>query len=192
MPTARHSSSIITMATAIIAAGGESMGGATAAVEVYNDNTSQWYTAEPLPAPHANMSSVVIDDFCYLMRDNDCYRASLSSLVQRATSPTPPSATGSESLWKTLPPTPLKNCSAACLNGSLMTVGGWCQDVDGKSCIYIFLDNKWVRLMHAKLPVGQWSCGAAQLSSDEVIIVGGRGSLYYELNNVCIGTLLKD
>ena len=95
MPTARLSPSVITTVTAIIAAGGRSSDGwfhPIATVELYSDNTSQWYiyiyTAEPLPAPHRymDMSSVVIDDFCYLMEGDDCYRASLSFLIQRATS----------------------------------------------------------------------------------------------------------
>ena len=199
MTTARRSLSVITTATAIIAAGGTSscgwFGDPIAIVEVYSDNGHQWYTAEPLPAPHANMSSVVIDDFCYLMTDSDCYRASLSSLIQRATSSKPPSAISRESLWKSLPPTPLNNCSAVCLNGSLMAVGGESRD-DASLTVHVFLSDKWVRLTNADLPAAQarLRCGAAQLSSDKVIIVGGlyRKPIGRRLKDVYIGTLLKD
>ena len=196
MLTARHSLSVITTSTAIIAAGGTSsgvlIGNCIATVEIYSDNTSQWYTAEPLPAPREDMSSVVIGDFCYLMGDNDCYRASLSSLIQKATSPTPPSATSSESLWETLPPTPLKDCSAVCLNGSLMTVGGVSRGGGVASAVYEFFNSRWVRLTDADLPAARSSCGITQLSSHEVIVVGGWLNIYTELNDVYIGTMLKD
>ena len=200
MPTARCALSVITTATAIIAAGGvESVhDGAyhnpTTTVEVYNDNTSQWYTAEPLPARPRFMSSVVMtnDDVFYLeggnFRYDDCYRASLSSLIQRATSPTSPSATSSESLWKTLSPTPLNDCSMVCLNGSLLAVGReWSEDdsAHAPSAVYIFLNNEWVKLTNADLPAAKSWCGAAQLSSDEIILVERGLSVY-------IGTLLQD
>jgi len=38
-----------------------------ATVEVYCSETSQWYTADPLPAPYYGMSSVTIADTCYLL-----------------------------------------------------------------------------------------------------------------------------
>ena len=197
MPTTRHSLSVITTATSIVAAGGGTnafvtmMVNAIANVEVYSDNTSQWYTAEPLPAPHVSISSVVIDDFCFLMKGNKCYRASLSSLIQRATSPTPSSATSSESLWKTLPRTPLTYCSVVCLNGSLLTVGG--AGVGASSAVYILLDYQWVKLVNADLPAARMYCGTAQLSSNEIIVVGGSARLgLRRLKDVYIGTLLKD
>ena len=52
--------------------------------------------------------------------------------------------------------------------------------------------GEWVGFMNADLPAAQWSCGAAQLSSDEVIVVVGGWKGRTDLKNVSIGTLLKD
>ena len=192
MPTARHSSSIVAMATSLIVAGGtvfvgsELLATSTTTVEIYSDSTSQWYTADPLPAPHCSMSSVVRDDLCYFMGGTDCYRASLSSLIERATSP-PVSA---QPLWKTLPPMPLKYCSAVCLNGCLMTVGGKNSDDQISPDVYVFLDDKWVRLVNSNMPTERMSCCTASLSSEEVIVIGGW---FLNLQHgVCIGTLLTE
>ena len=71
-----------------------------ATVEVYNSETSQWYTADPLPAPRGTMTSITIADTCYLLGGCDAdakaiaaiLYASLTSFVQKATSPTLQSA----------------------------------------------------------------------------------------------------
>ena len=40
-----------------------------ATVEVYNSKTSQWYTADPPPAPRGAMTSITIADTYYLVGD---------------------------------------------------------------------------------------------------------------------------
>ena len=55
--------------------------------------------------------------------------------------------------------------------------------------LFVFLDSKRVRLTNAHLPAARSLCGAAQLSYDEVIVVGGWHD--YQLRDVCIGTLVK-
>ena len=160
MPTARHSLSVVTTATTIIATGGIPSGvlglASTATVEVYSDSTTQWHTAEPLPAPQYGMSSAVIDDSWYLMGGQNCYRASLSSIVQTATSstgtPCPPSATSSEPLWEYVPPAPLPWSSALGLCGVLMALGGSESDGSTSAAIHAFVHNTWVKLESLNLP----------------------------------------
>ena len=72
MPTARWAHTIATTQSAIIASGGavSVRNGKVvpcATVEVYHSETSQWYTADSLPAPYFAMSSVTIADTCYLL-----------------------------------------------------------------------------------------------------------------------------
>ena len=103
-----------------------------ATVEVYSSETSQWHIADPLLAPSTRMSSVTIADTYYLLGGFDAgahhvatvLYASLTSLVQKATSPTHQSASRT-SVWKTLPNTPHKMSTAASLSGNLLAVGGW-------------------------------------------------------------------
>ena len=197
MPSARCSMSVVTTAATIVTAGGYNIRDQPCTdVEVYGSTTSQWYNTDPLPVPRGNMSSVIIHDILYLLGGKECFRACLSSLILRAMSPSPPLITRANYLWKLLPPTPLKDCSLLCLNGSLVAVGGL---VDGEESdapvseevslsAYAFLDDAWV-LTNITLPAPQKGCCAAQFSSEEVIVVGGWGASECLLQDTHIGTL---
>ena len=165
-----------------------------ATVEVYCSETSQWYTADPLPAPYYWMSSVTIADTCYLL--GGCHAdvnpvatvlyASLSSLIQKATS-FPRQSTSSTSVWKTLPDTPLIYSTAVSLSGQLVAIGRG----DGETAspeVYVFfpLNNSWVRIMTGDLPQPQGLCTAVQLSSNTVMVIGGAGNA---VDSVLIGTI---
>ena len=115
MPTARGLLSVATTQSTIIASGGatgfkDGKPVVHTTVEVYRSETSQWYTADPLPAPYYFMSSVTIADTCYLLGGADSDHkavatvlyASLTSLVQKATSPTHQPASHT-TVWETLP-----------------------------------------------------------------------------------------
>ena len=185
MPTARFWLSVTTTQSAIIAIGGttgfrDGKSVVCATVEVYSSETSQWYTADPLPAPYADMSSVTIADTCYLLGGNDAddksvttvLYASLASLVQKATSSTHQSA--SHTVWKTLPDTPLKRSTAVSLSGNLLAVGGHASFPAVN--VFIPLINSWVRIMTGDLPEPRYFCTAVQLSSNTMIVIGGVDS----------------
>jgi len=206
MPTARFYLSAATTQSTIIASGratdvrdGKNVPCTT--VEMYSRETSQWYTADPLPAPYYWMSSVTIANTCYLLGRVNANNnhvatvlyASLTSLVQKATSPTHQSASRT-SVWKTLPDTPLKACAAASLSGHLITVGGWKGKISTAALavrlvamqvgvslpvfprLYTFLPftNSWVKTMNWDLPQPRNGCSAVQLSSNTMIVIGGR------------------
>lgn len=197
MPTACSGLMVVTTASVIVAAGGRTDGGwLYAGVAVYNSDTSQWYTADPLPRPHAGMSSTVIDGTLYLMAGRgegdfveDCICVSLPSLIQKATLPASRSTASSAPLWRTLPPTPLGSSSAVCLKGSLVAIGG--QSGGGRcSCdVHVFLDDEWVQLSSASLPVARSSCATVQLSQDEVIVIGGCSTLCTCSSDTYIGRI---
>ena len=182
MPTARYNPSVITTTTAVVAAGGciEHMM-RVLKVEVYNDDASQWYSSDPLPKLQGALVTEVIDDFCYILDSSyrKFYKANLVSLIHKATSPSP-SLAASKSLWERLSPTPLNNCSLVSLKGSLMAVGGSVADgflggTNVSPAVFIFINNTWVRLKNGDMPVPRKSCSSGQLSSDEVIVIGGLG-----------------
>ena len=157
IPTPRYLLNIATTQSAIIASGGvtsvsDLMSVVCATVEVYSSESSQWYTADPLPAPYYRMSSVTIADTCYLLggRDDDndvatVLYAHLTSLIQKATSPAHQLASYT-SVWKTLPDTPLKMSTATSLSGHLLAVGGH-DSVTTTSAVHVFFPftNSWVR-----------------------------------------------
>jgi len=203
MPTARYFLSVATTQSTIIASEGgtgvrDGKNVRCVTVEVYSRETSQWYTADPLPAPYYMMSSVTIADTCYLLGGIEGDRktvttvlyASLTSLIQKATSPTHQSASRT-SVWKTLPDTPLKSSAAASLSGNLLAVGGH----DTKNAfpdinVFFPLTNSWVRITTGDLPQPRDSCTAVQLSPNTMIVIGGKDSKDKRTKTVFMGTVI--
>ena len=201
MPTPRYLLNIATTQSAIIASGGvtsvsDLMSVVCATVEVYSSESSQWYTADPLPAPYYWMSSVTIADTCYLLggRDDDndvatVLYAHLTSLIQKATSPAHQLASYT-SVWKTLPDTPLKRSAAASLSGHLLAVGGR-DSVTTTSAVHVFIPftNSWVSVMDGDLPQPRHACTAVQLSTNTMIVIGGKDNQNKLTKTVFIGTI---
>ena len=101
MSTARFWLSVATTQSAIVASGGATgMRNGRAVlcdtVEVYSSETSQWHTTDSLPVPCGVMTSVTIADTWYQLGGNNIsdtpiptvLYAPLTSLIQKATSPT--------------------------------------------------------------------------------------------------------
>ena len=186
MPTARYHLSVATTQFAIVASGGSTGfkdGKAVPCdiVEVYSSETSQWHTTDSLPVPCGVMTSVTIADTWYQLGGNNIsdtpipivLYAPLTSLIQKATSPTDQSV-GPMSVWKTLPDTPLKSSGATSLSGSLLAVGGHDENSVFQAVhIFLPLTNSWVRVTTGDLPEPRYSCTAVQLSSNQLLVVGG-------------------
>ena len=199
MPTARCLLNVATTQSVIIASGGvtglrDGKNAACATVEVYSSATSQWYTADPLPVSCYTMTSTILADTYYLLGGVDANKngiptvlyTSLTSLVQKATSPTP--CQSARSFWKTLPNTPLLTSAAANLSGSILAVGGGDGDTQCiSSAVHVFLPftNSWVRVTDGDLPEPRCVCTAEQLSSNAMLVIGGQRSS----RTVFIGTV---
>ena len=190
MPTARYFLSVATTQSAIIASGGTTgeKGGVfvpCATVEVYSSEASQWYTADPLPVTCYRMTSTVLADTYYLLGGNGANNkaiptvlyTSLTSLVQKALTPTPHQSASCTSFWKFLPDTPFMVSAAASLSGSLLAVGGVCDSDTNRltSAVHVFFPftNSWVRVTDGDLPEPRQNCTAVQLSSNQVLVVSG-------------------
>ena len=189
MPTARCYHSVATTQSVIVASGGvtDVRGGKhvlCATVEVYSSETSQWYTADPLPLPCGGMTSVTIADTWYQLGGlttgehhmPTVQYTPLTILIQKATSPTHQSASRM-SVWKTLPDTPLMASAAASLSGNLLAIGGRDKETGiSQLAVYVFFPftNSWVRATTWDLPQPCCACTAVQLSSNELLVVGGK------------------
>ena len=75
MLSARYYHSAATTQSAVVTSGGftvkDDVPLPSATVEVYSSETSQWYTADPLPVPCWVMTSVTIADTWYQLGGND-------------------------------------------------------------------------------------------------------------------------
>ena len=226
MPTARFLPSVATTQSTIAASGGcitiqDSIPVPCAAVEVYSSETSHWYTADPLPVPCGGMTSVTIADTWYLLGgggtdDKDLTTvlyASLTTLIQRATSPTHQSASPM-SVWKTLPDTPLKLSAAASLSGYLLALGGYSDKTPASSAVrilrhflamkgrtnktsvsqalHIFLPftNSWVKATTCDLPEPSFGSTVVQLSSNRLLVIGGWNSQSKRTSTVFLGSIV--
>ena len=202
MPTARVGLSVLTTATAIIACGGttdiiNNKPVPTATVEVYSSETSQWYTADPLPRPCCLMTSVTIGSNVFLLGgagvDNQSiispFHAVVAMLIERAVSPIQHPTT--TSVWKTLPDTPLRMSAAATLSGSLMAVGGIDDNGTAQPAVHVFtpFTNKWVRIQSGDLPAARYLVTAVQLPNNRVMVVGGRDKDRNKTSTNFIGSL---
>ena len=201
MPTARYCASVATTQFAIVASGGVtgSRDGKPVyctAVEVYSSETSQWHTADPLPVSCGLMTSVTIADTWYQLGGNGTdskatvLYAPLTALIQKSTSPTLQPASRM-SVWKTLPDTPLKSSAAASLSGNLLAVGGFNDETSASEAVYIFfpLTDSWVRVTTGDLPEPCNVCTAVQLSSNQLLVVGGMDNQEKRTKTVFLGSI---
>ena len=95
------------------------------------------------------------------------------------------------SVWKTLPDTPLKRSAAASLSGSLLTVGGYVDNIPASQAVYLFipLTNSWIRVTTGDLPEPCYDCTAVQLLSNQLLVVGGRDDQEEYTKTVFLGSI---
>ena len=204
MPTARFWLSVATTQSAIVASGGatgisDNKAVSCDTVEVYSSETSQWHTADPLPVPCYSMTSVTITDTWYQLGGvgNDdkplttVLYAPLTALIQKATSPTHQSASPM-SVWKI--PAPLKSSATASLSGNLLAVGGYnvrSRKLQASQAVYVFfpLTKSWVRVTTGDLPEPRHGCTAVQLSSNRLLVVGGKDNQEKRTKTVFLGSI---
>ena len=180
MSIARHSPSVIARHHMLVVAGGYSLAhGHLSSVEILDSFMDQWHTAMSLPFGCSCASSAVNGNMWYLMGancDRDCagtevFGVCLDDIISAAISHTqfrsPP--------WKTLPNTPLVQCSALSMKGALLAIGG-CQEsrsLRSESTIYLFQPCKQQWTIVGNLPIQRSNCRCTVLPSGEVLVVGG-------------------
>ena len=201
MPTARFVPSVATIQSTIVASGGvtevrDCKPVPCDNVEVYSSETSQWHTADPLPVPCGSTTSVTSSDTWYQLGGGGGGKdlttvlyVSVTTLIQKATSSTQQSASHT-SVWKTLPDTPLKESAAASLSGNLLAIGGYSKKtLSSHIHIFLSLTNSWVRVTTGDLPEPCYGCIAVQLSSNRLLVVGGRDEQSKRTKTVFLGSI---
>ena len=196
MKTGCFNPSVVTYEKWLVVAGGRD-GSALDRVEILDTTTRQWYSAAPLPQRCISMKSALVGDTLYLMGGLGGYKSvmevftvSLPALIQQATTPSEAASPATtQTLWQTLPPTPLGYSAPLALRGSLLAIGG--QDDKGKRSSAIRLcqpsTREWVKV--GDLPSARDSCVSTLLPSGELLVLGGRDDHYYDTKRVDMATV---
>ena len=201
MPTARRSSAILSLQSALVVAGGSrGFRVYTDAVEIFKPDTSQWYRIDSLPVGCCLIPLAAIGNTCYALgryKDpshlNQALYASVDDLVRNAVPANQTTHSGSsdtQSAWKTLPNTPTYRPAAAVLAGSLLAMGGLETSEGGADMKEVYRyspsTNSWIYI--SDLPTPQSRIAVAVLSSTRVLVIGGIGGRE-RVNTVYQGTL---
>ena len=185
MPTARDSTGVLSLQSALVVAGGDTSDGEyTDAVEIFKADTSQWYRTDRLPTACRAISLIVIGNTCYALGGfndlhlNQAICASVDDLLRNAVPVNQTTHSGSTdtlSAWKTLANTPTYRPAAAVLADNLLAIGGDETSKEGadKKEVYMFSPspNSWVYI--SDLPKPQSRAAVAVLSSTEILVIGG-------------------
>ena len=108
--------------------------------------------------------------------------ASLTSLIQKATSPTHLPTSPLTPVWKTLPETPLMGSTAASLSGNLLAVGGF--EMHSSPAVHVFFHhtNSWAKI--CDLPEPRYFSTVVGLSSDKLLVIAGCTSGRVQMKSV--------
>ena len=200
MPTARHSSYVLSLQSALVVVGGDlAVGVYTDAVEIFKADTSQWYRTDPLPTVCHNISLTVIGSTCYALGGynglclNQVLYASIDDLFHNAAPANQTTLSGgckTQLAWKTLANTPTYQPVVAVLAGNLLTMG-WNEtfEVDDDKEVYMYMYSPSTKfwLYIGDLPAPLSDTGAAILSPTEILVIGGWCG--GNVNSVYKGTL---
>ena len=194
MPTALDRPAVLSHHSTLIVAGGctgITYSIYTSVVEVFREETSQWYTTEPLPFQWMNPSSVLINNRWYLLggatEEEECSNravcAHVDLLLQKALPRnqvfTDRDSTNN-SAWEDLPNTPHNGPIAATLAGSLLAVGGNATDTNPPnplSAVHIYspCSNEWIHISDLLAP--RVGAAIAMLSPTEFLVIGGQNNV---------------
>ena len=184
MPKARCWPDVLSLQSALVVAGGIGYGYRDA-VEIFQADTSQWYTTDPLPTACYDISLVAIGNTCYALGGfkspshlNQALHASVDDLRHNAVPANKTTHSGSsdtQSAWKTLPDTPTYRPTAAVLAGHLLAVGGR-ETSEGEAAMkevytYSPSTNSWIYI--SDLPAPRYRAAVAVLSPSEILVIGG-------------------
>ena len=142
-------------------------------VEVLDNSSGRWYSAQPVPVGGHHMSSVVIGNCWYLSSYGEwedekehIFRAHLPTLISSAVSA---STSTASSIWHELPTPPVEQPTLLALHGHLLLIGssGCVQEVHR----YDTEAEEWKEC--GQLPVGIWAPCCTVLPSGELMVAGG-------------------
>ena len=205
MPTARCDTSVLSLQSALIVAGGTTLLQSEDVVEIFRTDTSQWYTTDPLPIACHDLSLTAIGNTCYALGGfslshlhcNQALYASVDDLLQNAVPSNKVTnihmhSGGSDtpSVWKALANTLTHVPAAAVLANNLLAIGGQETHEGGtdKKEVHMYSPSTKSWSYFDDLPAPRSYTAAAVLSTTEILVIGGQCG-GEKVNNVYKGTL---
>ena len=185
MPTARSYPGVLSTESALIVAGGLKGDTSCDHVEIFKQETLQWYIASALPSPCFGMPMVLQRDICYAVGGRTLKHSMIKNNTLISTDQTFCASidellSNSSPVWKTLANTPSYAPAVAMLGGSLVATGGDNKPVDGtvqnEMYIYSTCANSWINTFDLPLPLPELSIVA--VSSTEIMVIGGPSIAY--------------
>ncbi|KAL5459874.1 hypothetical protein EMCRGX_G033261 [Ephydatia muelleri] len=196
MPTPRLLPSVVRYKSSIVACGGLVLDSTSDfcvnTVELYHQDTGQWYVAEPLPLACIGMTSCIINDTCYLLggfTDTEfdhptqgvfscCLPSLLEDTVPLGVKNGDAMNNGSsgDPVWQRFVDAPRFASTVAALGGCLLALGGSDENLEHKSgALHVFspLTSSWVRI--EDIPVECFACACTRLGTGEILLIGGMG-----------------
>ena len=188
MQTARVSPGVFSVKSiyAVIVAGGEvKQNSYTNAIEIFKPPMSQWYKAYPLPTACCEISTVSIENTCYILggykypsnlKQALCISAEDLFHEIESTEETDQATHSSSRGWKVLFESPAYIPAAAMLSGKLLAIGGD-KTIEGgartrKVYLYSPSADSWIYISDLLAPRSMTT--VANLSSNEILVIGGE------------------
>ena len=173
MNTVRYSPAVVSTSDGeyLIVIGGYGGGGWTTVVEIFQVKSRRWYKLTDLPQPLLHPSATICGNQLNVIgRDANGYSCSLQALPSSGQPITSPLTLS----WKSLPPLPVTESTAATLCEQLVVIGGRRMRSPVNS-IHQLVDGQWVEI--GFMATGRYRCLVVSPSPDKIIIVGGDESV---------------
>jgi N-acetylneuraminic acid mutarotase len=172
MLTSRYNTAAVTAHSHLIVAGGEKgISYHLNTVEVMDTRELVWSTVTSLPLPYTEASGTICGDHLYLLGgydDKDRTKTVLAcSVTDLLFSPKT-----SQLVWHKVADAPAYLSTCAAVNGELLAVGGYNEEV-ATNAIHMYDPSVSDWDLIGNMPTAKCDCLVAVLSTNEMLVVGG-------------------
>ena len=177
MPTARVRPATVSTPTHLMVAGGRTgfYGEALNAVDIFELDTSQWYSACGSPKAFEYPHMTLCGGYLYLSEDNVILSCPEEKLIKSCEPATAQSIDGA-SVWTKQANIPVPHhASLTTLRGQVLAIGGSDKSNSGTPTGAIHCYSKSTNSWHVigKIPTARYNALVAVLPSDELMVDGG-------------------
>lgn len=159
-------------------------------VEIFKQDTLQWYKSDPMPiGARFDSSLTVIENTCYILGGqygvekfhNKAHYVPVDDLISNSVLASSGGSNAQWSAWKKLPDTPTYGPAIATLNGNLIAIGGVTYSSLGlktnkSSAVYMYTPSSKCWIYIGDLPSSMTA--AANLSPLDVLVFAENASVH--------------
>ena len=189
MPSRLGLAAVVCHGSCLVVCGGTSPDDSpSASVSVYNSQSSQWHSAQPLPFSATLCSAVVVNDTCYVAAGCDGEVGTADKIIQSSSQSVAyaplstlldPNASQQASTWQRMPDTPFCMSSLVATGGCLLAVGGYSKPPENDDVeqnvttihAYCSSTSSWVNI--GDMPDQKIWATITTLPSGELFVGGG-------------------